>query len=52
MQRREFIRNISLAAGAALAPATAKAAKPIRVTRVGSNFEREPLIRPFGFKGG
>jgi len=25
---------------------------PITVARVGSNFEREPLIRPFGFKGG
>jgi L-alanine-DL-glutamate epimerase-like enolase superfamily enzyme len=27
-------------------------AKPITITRVGSNFEREPLVRPFGFKGG
>jgi len=25
---------------------------PITVSRVGANFEREPLIRPFGFKGG
>jgi L-alanine-DL-glutamate epimerase-like enolase superfamily enzyme len=25
---------------------------PITVARVDSNFEREPLIRPFGFKGG
>ena len=24
----------------------------ITITRVGSQFEREPLIRPFGFKGG
>ena len=24
----------------------------ITIARVGSNFEREPLIRPFGFKGG
>jgi len=52
MRRREFIRNASLAAGAALLPAAARAAKPIRVTGVDSNFEREPLIRPFGFKGG
>jgi hypothetical protein len=52
MRRREFIRNVTLAAGAALAPTSAKAAKRIRVTRVDSNFEREPLIRPFGFKGG
>jgi L-alanine-DL-glutamate epimerase-like enolase superfamily enzyme len=27
-------------------------AQPITIARVGSNFEREPLIRPFGFKGG
>lgn len=26
--------------------------KDIKVARVSSNFEREPLIRPFGFKGG
>jgi len=26
--------------------------KPFRVKATGSNFEREPLIRPFGFKGG
>lgn len=26
--------------------------KPITIARVGSNFEREPLVRPFGFKGG
>lgn len=25
---------------------------PITIAAVGSNFEREPLIRPFGFKGG
>jgi len=25
--------------------------KPFRVTETNSNFEREPLIRPFGFKG-
>lgn len=25
---------------------------PITVARVGSDFEREPLVRPFGFKGG
>jgi L-alanine-DL-glutamate epimerase-like enolase superfamily enzyme len=27
-------------------------ASPITIARVSSNFEREPLIRPFGFKGG
>src|SRR5262245_55996151 len=26
--------------------------KRITISRVGSEFEREPLIRPFGFKGG
>ncbi len=26
--------------------------KPITISAVGSNFEREPLVRPFGFKGG
>ena len=26
--------------------------KSITITTVGSNFEREPLVRPFGFKGG
>ena len=25
---------------------------PITIARVGSDFEREPLVRPFGFKGG
>jgi L-alanine-DL-glutamate epimerase-like enolase superfamily enzyme len=25
---------------------------PVKITDVDSNFEREPLIRPFGFKGG
>ncbi len=28
------------------------APSPITIARVGSNFEREPLVRPFGFKGG
>ena len=27
-------------------------AKSITIARVGANFEREPLVRPFGFKGG
>jgi L-alanine-DL-glutamate epimerase-like enolase superfamily enzyme len=29
-----------------------KQPQSIRITQVDSNFEREPLIRPFGFKGG
>ena len=28
------------------------AMKPITIARVDANFEREPLVRPFGFKGG
>lgn len=34
------------------AAAPIPAAKKITITEVNSNFEREPLIRPFGFKGG
>ena len=26
--------------------------KTIRIKRANSDFEREPLVRPFGFKGG
>ena len=32
--------------------ATAASPKSLSIGRVGSNFEREPLVRPFGFKGG
>ncbi len=32
--------------------APAAAPKPITIARISSNFEREPLVRPFGFKGG
>jgi len=32
--------------------ATTLPAKRITIARVGADFEREPLIRPFGFKGG
>lgn len=61
ISRRIFIRNSSIAAGAALAinptsifasSITAPNFKQIKITNVNSNFEREPLIRPFGFKGG
>jgi hypothetical protein len=52
MQRREFLRNTGLAAGAAMMQVPARAATRIEIRRVDSNFEREPLIRPFGFKGG
>ncbi len=30
----------------------ASSPRPITIARVGANFEREPLVRPFGFKGG
>jgi L-alanine-DL-glutamate epimerase-like enolase superfamily enzyme len=33
-------------------PASGAVAKPITISAVDANFEREPLIRPFGFKGG
>lgn len=60
MLRRDFIRNSALAAGAAevgipmdlVASSTKTPAKRIQITKVNSEFEREPLIRPFGFKGG
>ncbi len=58
--RREFITTIT-AAGAALAGSplnivlndtAAEVRKTIKISKVNANFEREPLIRPFGFKGG
>jgi len=58
--RREFISAASLAGTALLVSPLSLAGacspkpvpKKIRVRGVGANFEREPLIRPFGFKGG
>lgn len=56
MNRRTFIKGAAVAAGGAiLVPGFIPVNKPyrtIRVTRVDTEFEREPLIRPFGFKGG
>ena len=64
MSRRQFMANTGALAGLSmmgLANATsnssARASRPaeprtIKIRRVDSNFEREPLIRPFGFKGG
>jgi len=55
--RREWLRAAA-AAPAALAAASAAralaapAVRPFRVARTDSTFEREPLLRPFGFKGG
>jgi L-alanine-DL-glutamate epimerase-like enolase superfamily enzyme len=51
--RREVL---GAAAGALAASAVSRAAegprRSIRITATASNFEREPLVRPFGFKGG
>ncbi len=61
MNRRDFLKTAALVAGAAAAggcatSGTAGAAKasgkPITVADTGCEFEREPLLRPFGFKGG
>lgn len=58
--RREFISRVSAAGVAALInplslignSVSVPLPKKIKVTGVSANFEREPLIRPFGFKGG
>ena len=62
MNRRNFIKSsaalaalgaVGLDQAACTASASSrKAMKPFSVTATDSNFEREPLIRPFGFKGG
>ena len=58
--RRAFIKN-SMLTGSAMAlnkPLSlfgntgSQSLKEIQIKKVDSNFEREPLIRPFGFKGG
>ena len=52
MNRRDFIKTGVLAA---LAPKAAFAALPkkrITIAETGCAFEREPMVRPFGFKGG
>ena len=57
--RRDFLKSTGIAITATSAgfqtigaSVGAKELKPITITEVNSNFEREPLIRPFGFKGG
>jgi L-alanine-DL-glutamate epimerase-like enolase superfamily enzyme len=65
LTRRAFLQHSAAAAGiTALRMSTASAqgktcvcctkakANPITIKAVDSNFEREPLVRPFGFKGG
>ena len=57
--RREFMRTSAISGTAIMTAGhtlggllPVRTAKPITVTEVSSNFEREPLVRPFGFKGG
>ena len=58
--RREFIKQASAAGAAAMtfpgevfsSPGKYVSPVRIRIKDVSANFEREPLIRPFGFKGG
>lgn len=59
--RRNFIKNSMIATGGAIimrnhnimaSCKSGKHMKNIQINEINSNFEREPLIRPFGFKGG
>ncbi len=58
--RREFISTIAAAGASVLVPpletpvirSSEPSLKSIKISGVSADFEREPLIRPFGFKGG
>jgi hypothetical protein len=57
--RRNFLKTTGVAGVGTIAgfqsmgeKVFSKSTKKITITGVNSNFEREPLIRPFGFKGG
>lgn len=57
--RRDFIKTTGLAGGMmatvpsfSLNSVNQRKYKNIKIETTSSNFEREPLIRPFGFKGG
>ena len=64
MKRRDFVKMGSLAFAAAgtgcvstecgkgAAAAGGRAFKPITIAKADCLFEREPMVRPFGFKGG
>jgi len=59
LSRRDFIQSASVTTAGACMPgfsiagnARQEKTKTVTITNTGSNFEREPLIRPFGFKGG
>ena len=56
VSRRGFIAGGLAAAfaprGALAAAALAVPLKPVTIAKTGCAFEREPMVRPFGFKGG
>ncbi|NQV74572.1 MAG: mandelate racemase/muconate lactonizing enzyme family protein [Bacteroidetes bacterium] len=58
MDRRKFVKNAGLIAALSaiditeLNAASSPVAKKISIIKTATNFEREKLIRPFGFKGG
>jgi L-alanine-DL-glutamate epimerase-like enolase superfamily enzyme len=60
LTRRDFIKTSALVSGAGMlvnSPLEGYTSennpkRSITIDKVGSDFEREPLIRPFGFKGG
>jgi hypothetical protein len=58
MNRREFVKSAGFMAAinsldlSNMVNATENISKIIQVTNTQSNFEREKLLRPFGFKGG
>ena len=58
ISRRQFVHNSSLLGLGGLFPGliprlltTSMNTSTIKISKVSSNFEREPLARPFGFKG-
>ncbi len=62
LSRRHFLRNTTVVAGLSLmggsgflgrsGAAVPRQLAPITIAKVDANFERETLVRPFGFKGG
>ena len=52
MNRRDFIKSGILAAAMPKMSFAATPHKPITIAKTSCQFEREPMVRPFGFKGG
>ena len=53
MNRREFIMGATAIVGASeLGFAAGQTFKKIMIAKTSCQFEREPMVRPFGFKGG